>query len=72
MNHYMLILHANQNGKHSFVYRLKSVGALKIKFVAPMPEQITTPTMHFSEVSRDLTKKHCYGPNSFWHGCNES
>ncbi len=32
------------------VYRLKSVGALKMKFVAPMPEQINTPTMHFSEV----------------------
>ena len=29
------------------VYRLKSVGALKTKFVAPMPEQIMTPTIHF-------------------------
>ncbi len=28
-----------------------------MKFVAPMPEQINTPTMHFSEVSRDP----CYG-----------
>ncbi len=58
------------------VYRLKSVGALKMKFVAPMPEQINTPTMHFSEVSKDpswdLTKMHCYGANLFWHGCNES
>ncbi len=35
------------------VYRLKSVGDLKMKFVAPMPEQIKTPTMHFPEVSRD-------------------
>ncbi len=34
-------------------YRLKSVGALKMKFVSPMPEQINTPTMQFSEVSRD-------------------
>ena len=24
-----------------------------MKFVASMPEQINTPTMHFSEVSRD-------------------
>ncbi len=39
------------------VYHLKSVGALKMKFVAPMPEQSNTPTMHFSEVSRDP----CYG-----------
>ncbi len=31
------------------VYRLKSVEALKMKFVAPMPEQIKTPTMHFSD-----------------------
>ncbi len=37
--------------KFTLVYRLKSVGALKMKFVAPMPEQIITPTMHFSEVS---------------------
>ncbi len=29
------------------VYRLKSVEALKMKFVAPMPEQINTPAMHF-------------------------
>ena len=35
------------------VYRLKSVAALQLKFVAPMPEQINTPTMHFSEVSKD-------------------
>ncbi len=32
----------------SIVYRLKSVGALKMKFVAPMPEQSNTPTMHDS------------------------
>ncbi len=31
----------------ALVCRLKSVGALKMKFVAPMPEQINTPTMHF-------------------------
>ncbi len=44
------------------VYRLKSVEAIKMKFVAPMPEQIATTTIHFL----------CWGPNLFWHGCNES
>ncbi len=29
------------------VYRLKSVETIKMKFVAPMPEQIATPTIHF-------------------------
>ena len=29
------------------VYRLKSVEAIKMKFVAPMPEQIATTTIHF-------------------------
>ena len=29
------------------VYDLKSVGTLEIKFVAPIPEQIATTTMHF-------------------------
>ena len=43
------------------VYDLKSVGALKIEFVAPIPEQIATYT-------REM---HCWGPNLFWHGCNE-
>ena len=33
------------------VYDLKSVEALKIEFVAPIPEQIGTSTMHFSNVS---------------------
>ena len=33
------------------VCRLKSVGALEIEFVAPIPEQIVTTTMHFSKVS---------------------
>ncbi len=33
------------------VYDLKSVGALKIEFDAPIPEQTGTPTMHFSNVS---------------------
>ncbi len=33
------------------VYDLKFVGALKIEFVAPIPEQTGTPTMHFSNVS---------------------
>ncbi len=35
----------------TLVYDLKSVGALKIEFVAPIPEQISTYTMHFSNVS---------------------
>ncbi len=29
------------------VYRLKSGGALEMKFVASVPEQIATTTMHF-------------------------
>ena len=33
------------------VYRLKSVGALEMKFIAPMPEQIATTTMHFLKVN---------------------
>ncbi len=41
------ILTANRN----IVYRLKSIGALEIEFAAPIPEQITTTTMHFSKVS---------------------
>ncbi len=36
------------------VYDLKSVGALEIKFVAPIPEQIATTTMHFPEVPGEL------------------
>ncbi len=57
---------------------LKSVGALnmlKLKFVAPMLEQIEAPTVslckHLIWLSLDLTKRYCYGLNSFWHGCNE-
>ena len=33
------------------VYQLKSVKALEIEFVAPIPEQIATTTMHLSKVS---------------------
>ncbi len=33
------------------VYRLKSVEALEIDFVAPIPEQIATTTMHFFKAS---------------------
>ncbi len=33
------------------VYDLKSVGALKIESVAPIPEQSSTSTVHFSKVS---------------------
>ncbi len=36
------------------VYRLKSVEAIKMKFVAPMPEQISTTTIHFLKVSGKL------------------
>ncbi len=36
------------------VYRLKSVEAIKMKFVAPMPEQIATTTIHFPKVSGKL------------------
>ena len=32
------------------VYDLRCVGALEIKFVAPIPEQIATITMHFLKV----------------------
>ena len=35
----------------TIVYRLKSVEAIKMKFVAPMPEQIATTTIHFLKVS---------------------
>ena len=34
------------------VYDLKFVGPLELKFVAPMPEQFKTTTMHFNEASR--------------------
>ena len=37
----------------NIVFRLKSVGALEM-FVAPMPEQIATTTMHFVEVPGEL------------------
>ena len=33
------------------VSRLKSVEAIKLEFVAPMPEQISTATMQFLKVS---------------------
>ncbi len=36
------------------VYDLKSVGALEIEFVAPIPEQIATTTMHFLKVPGEL------------------
>ena len=39
---------------HLLVYRLKSVEAIKMKFVAPMPEQIATTTIHFLKVSGKL------------------
>ncbi len=36
------------------VYWLKSIGALEMKFVAPMPEQIATTTMRFLKVTGEL------------------
>ncbi len=40
---------------HEFlVYDLNSVGALEIKFVAPIPEQIATTTIHFLKVPGEL------------------
>ena len=39
---------------HGIVYRLKSVGALEMKFVAPMAEQIATTTMHILKVPGEL------------------
>ena len=36
------------------VYQLRTQS---LRFVAPMPEQIGTPTMHFPEVSGDTYKK---------------
>ena len=39
------------------VYDLKSVGALEIKFVAPIPKQIATTTMHFPKVPGELCWK---------------
>ncbi len=32
------------------ICRLKSVGAIKMKFVAPMPEQIATTTIQFLKI----------------------
>ncbi len=40
--------------KAPIVYRLKSVGALEMKLVAPIPEQIATTTMHFLKVPAEL------------------
>ncbi len=37
-----------------FVYRLKSVGALEMEFVAPIPEQIATTTTHYLKVPGEL------------------
>ena len=36
------------------VYDLKSVGALEIKVLAPIPEQIATTTMDFLKVPGEL------------------
>ncbi len=39
---------------HFIVYRLRTQN---LRFVAPMPEQMGTPTMHFPEVSGDTYQK---------------
>ncbi len=58
------------------VYDLKSVGALKIEFIAPIPEQTGTPTMHFSNVSggvyQKLPARKLGRTWSFWKNVKES
>ena len=60
------------HGLQLIVTDMKSVRALKMRLVAPMTEQIGTPTMHFCEGSRG--EMHCWGANLnlFWHRCNQS
>ncbi len=65
------------------VYHLKSVGFIKIEFVASIPQQIGTSTMHFSNVSGGHIKicllkclltlqgNALLMSQLFWNGCNE-
>ena len=43
--------------------------AQNLRSIAPMPEQIGTPTMHFPELSGGTLKMH--GSNLLWDGCYE-
>ncbi len=57
------------------VFRCNSVEPIKMKFVAPMPEQVATTTMQFIKIPGKLCWHaspcmHCFGPNLFWHGCS--
>ncbi len=56
------------------VYDLKSVGPLEFKLVAPMPEQPLRVYGLKPEVwgRLRLREMHCWGPNLFWDGCNET
>ncbi len=52
-------------------------GPYKLKFLAPIPEQIATATMQFLKVTRKtlnghFSKMHYWGSYLFWHGCYES
>ena len=50
------------------VSRLKSVEAIKLEFVAPMPEQIATTTMKFLQVTEKLCKSCAKDLGRFWLG----
>ncbi len=65
---YIMCMYTTFTNSGLIVYDLKSVGPLKFKLVAPMPEQLKTTEIHFYEVSR---KPYCCGPDLFWDGCNE-
>ncbi len=47
----IVILYCQLQLQKEIVYELKSVGALKIKFEAPMPEQIVCPTISLGPMS---------------------
>ena len=48
-------------------YELKSVGSLEIEFVAPIPEQLKTITMHLCEGNSLVMMV----PDPWVHGCTE-
>ncbi len=48
------IKHPSKSVMQSIVYKLKSVGALEMKFVAPTPEQIASTPGHFLKVPGEL------------------
>ena len=47
----------------NLVYDLKSVEALEIEFVAPIPEQITITIVHFSKGVEKCTVSRLYIPD---------